>query len=37
MAFEERANSYLVLPVTQKDVDEAVLNIRRRDYWRRGD
>ena len=37
MAFEERASGYLVLPVTQKDVDEVVLNIRRRDYWKRGD
>jgi len=37
MAFEERASGYLVLPVTQKDVDEVVLNIRRRDHWRWGD
>ncbi len=37
MAFEERASGYLVLPVTQKDVDVVVANIRRRDYWRLGD
>ncbi len=36
MAFEERASGYLVLSVTQKDVDEVVANIRRRDYWGRG-
>ena len=34
MAFEERASGYLVLPVTQKDLDDVVDNIRKRNHWR---
>jgi two-component SAPR family response regulator len=37
MAFEERASGYLVLPVTQQDLDEVVVNIKKSDQWRRGD
>lgn len=37
LAFEEKASGYLVLPITQKDLDEVVVNIRRRDQLRRGD
>lgn len=37
MAFEERAWGYLMLPVKQKDLDEVVENIRKRDSWRWND
>ncbi|MFZ5642894.1 MAG: response regulator [Bacillota bacterium] len=37
MAFEEKACGYLVLPAEQKDLDEVIANIRRRDSWKWGD
>lgn len=34
IAFEEGASGYLLLPVEQRDLNELMENIRRRDNWR---